>query len=208
MTEVHSQKRPSRRERAEETRARMIEAAHAVFLEQGYAGARMTDIAAEAGVAVQTLYYSFNTKASLLQACFDSAVLGPEKLPPPEKPFWADIAASTNGKDALAAFARGNGSILVRVAGIHEVAIAAKHEPEAVAILDRSESMRRSGYTQVVGMVAERGGLRKGLTRKRAIDTLLVIAGPSTYRELTRLGWRHEAIVAWQLELMTSQLLG
>ena len=32
--------------------------------------ARMTDIAAEAGVAVQTVYFTFHTKAELLQACY------------------------------------------------------------------------------------------------------------------------------------------
>jgi AcrR family transcriptional regulator len=30
----------------------------------------MTDIAAEAGVAVRTVYFTFYTKAELLQACY------------------------------------------------------------------------------------------------------------------------------------------
>ena len=53
----------------------MIYAAQEVFTSHGYAGARMTDIAAEAGVGVQTVYFTFHTKAELLQACYELAVL-------------------------------------------------------------------------------------------------------------------------------------
>ena len=72
----------TRREKAAATRERMLRAAIEVFAEEGYVGARMADIAARAGVAVQTVYFVFHTKPELLQACFDYAVLGPERLVP------------------------------------------------------------------------------------------------------------------------------
>ena len=53
--------RSKRREKAAATRERMLRAAIEVFAEQGYGGARMADIAARAGVAVQTLYFVFHT---------------------------------------------------------------------------------------------------------------------------------------------------
>ena len=74
-----------------------------MFTEAGYAGTRMTDIADRAGVAVQTLYYMFRTKAELLQACVEYAVLGPEELPPPQQPFWASMTAARSGRKALGA---------------------------------------------------------------------------------------------------------
>jgi AcrR family transcriptional regulator len=42
----------------------MIHAAQKVFAGHRYAGARMIDIAAEAGVAVLTVYFAFHTKPS------------------------------------------------------------------------------------------------------------------------------------------------
>ena len=71
------------------TRERIVRAAIDVFAEAGFVGARMNDIAARAGVAVQTVYFVFHTKAELLSACFDYAVLGPERLPPPQQAFWS-----------------------------------------------------------------------------------------------------------------------
>ena len=41
--------RPTRRERAAKTRERMVEAATQVFVERGYTGARMADIAERGG---------------------------------------------------------------------------------------------------------------------------------------------------------------
>src|SRR5690348_4176363 len=120
----------TRREKAAQTRARMVEAAHAVFVEEGYAGARMADIAARARVAVQTLYFTFHTKPGLLPACYDRAGLGPDGLPPRQQPFFHAIMAARSGRSALAAFAEGNGAIVARVAAIDEVARGAQHEPE------------------------------------------------------------------------------
>ena len=102
---VNTPKR-TRREQAAATRERMLRAAIEVFSEAGYVGARMNDIASRAGVAVQTVYFTFHTKAELLQACFDHAVLGPDRLPPLEQPFFAELAAAESGRAALAAFVR------------------------------------------------------------------------------------------------------
>jgi AcrR family transcriptional regulator len=67
----------------------MIHAAQKVFACHRYAGARMIDIAAEAGVAVPTVYFAFHTKAELLQACYELALLGEDgPRPPPAQPWW------------------------------------------------------------------------------------------------------------------------
>ena len=51
---------------AASTRARILEAAALVFETQGFSGARVEDIAAEAGVAVATVYKVFTNKRNLL----------------------------------------------------------------------------------------------------------------------------------------------
>jgi len=199
--------KPTRREKAAATRARMVAAAHEVFAEEGYVGARMADIAARAGVAVQTLYFTFHTKPELLQACYDTAVLGPDRLPPHEQPFFARIMAARSGRAALRAFAEGNGEIVARVAAIDDVARAAQHEPEAVAVRAHSERLRREGYGGIVAMLEERFGLRAGLSVTEATDVMLLLGSGAPYLTLTGYGWSHEQYVAFVADSLATQLL-
>ena len=55
------------------TEQRILDAAHVVFLRRGTAGARMQDIAAEAGVNQALLHYYFRSKARLSEAVFRRA---------------------------------------------------------------------------------------------------------------------------------------
>ncbi len=207
MTSVNPQPKKTRRERAAETRERMVEAALEVFAEEGYVGARMVDIAARAGVAVQTLYFTFHTKPELLQACYDHAVLGPDRLPPPEQPFFAQIMGARTGRAALAAFAEGNGAIVARVAAIDEVARAAMHEPEAVEVRENSERLRRDGYGVVVAHLDQRFGLRAELDVDRGTDLLLMLGSGAPYLMLRSYGWTHDQYVAWLADTLAIQLL-
>lgn len=56
-----------------QTEQRILDAAHAVFVRKGSAGARMQDIAAEAGVNQALLHYYFRTKDRLAEAVFRRA---------------------------------------------------------------------------------------------------------------------------------------
>ena len=176
MPDVVNAPKRTRREQAAATRERMIRAAIAVFTEAGFVGSRMGDIAERAGVAVQTVYFTFHTKAELLQACFDFAVLGPERRPPMEQAFFADLLAARSGRAALAAFVRGNTAILERAAAIKEVAESAPHEPDAAEVVAHSERLRREGLAEIVGMLADRFGLRAGLTGDDATDLLMMLS--------------------------------
>src|SRR5881392_1031625 len=53
-----------------DTEQRILDAAHAVFIRRGTAGARMQEIAAEAGVNQALLHYYFRSKARLSDAVF------------------------------------------------------------------------------------------------------------------------------------------
>ena len=58
------------RGRDESTEQRILDAAHAVFLRRGTAGARMQEIADEAGVNKALLHYYFRSKDRLAEAVF------------------------------------------------------------------------------------------------------------------------------------------
>ena len=57
-----------------DTESRILDAAHTVFLRRGTAGARMTEIAREAGVNHALLHYYFRSKQRLAEAVFRRAL--------------------------------------------------------------------------------------------------------------------------------------
>src|SRR6187397_2539111 len=76
-----------RAEKAQANRQRMRTAAQTLFTARGYSATSMQAIADEAGMAVQTLYFTFRTKRALLGELLDVAVAGDdEPVPNLERP--------------------------------------------------------------------------------------------------------------------------
>jgi len=189
----------TRRERAEHTRLSIIRAAHTEFVERGYTGTRMTDVATAAGVAVQTVYFVFHTKPELLAACYDHALLGEDDpKPPPEQPWYAAILAATSADESVAHFVAGNTAICERVAVLDDTVRAAVHEPEATGVHQRSQRLRREGYAVLIAHWRTTFGLRPELTEAKANDLLLMLSGPASYRELVvENGWSTDDYRTW-----------
>lgn len=209
MTPVKPPPEPgrTRRQKAAATRSRMVASATSVFVAGGYAGARMADIAADAGVAVQTLYYTYSTKADLLAACLDAAVLGPEGRAPTEQEFWQRAGSARTAADALAAYADGLTAILGRVAAMDEVVRGAVHEPGIEERRAHGEALRREGYHAMVGALAERFGLRTGLDVDAATDVAMAVASGPSYLALTRSGWTRDRYADWLADALGRLLL-
>lgn len=72
--------RPAAAQHDVHTEQRILDAAHDVFLRRGTAGARMQEIAAEAGVNQALLHYYFRSKDRLAEAVFRRAAM---RLVPP-----------------------------------------------------------------------------------------------------------------------------
>jgi AcrR family transcriptional regulator len=65
---------PATQERSRATRERLLEAAESVFAEKGYDGAKISDIAEEAGVSVGAVYFRFKDKSALFSAIAESFI--------------------------------------------------------------------------------------------------------------------------------------
>src|SRR2546422_6922518 len=63
-----------RRAQAAQTRQDILKAALQLFLEGGYAGTTINDVAAAAGVAVETIYPGFGRKGALFQRGVEAAI--------------------------------------------------------------------------------------------------------------------------------------
>jgi TetR/AcrR family transcriptional regulator len=75
MKRLNRKRRPHAR-RDGHTEQRILDAAHTVFVRRGTAGARMQEIAAEAGVNPALLHYYFRSKEQLARAAFARAASG------------------------------------------------------------------------------------------------------------------------------------
>lgn len=185
----------SRRERAAETTRRMATAACRVFGERGYAGTTMAAVADEAGVAVQTLYFRFHTKAELLQAAYEQAVLGPEGVPPHLAPWWKNVLAAADVRAAVAYLVGGTVPILERAAPLVRIVQA---DPEVRAVYEHNERLRREGNIQLVAALTEKHPLREGVEPARALDLLLALTGPQVFQLLTAdYGWSVADYADW-----------
>ena len=70
---------PRRREQASATRSDILAAAQRLFERQGYAATTMAAIAAEAGVALKTVYVAFETKSGVLRALWHLLLRGDDE---------------------------------------------------------------------------------------------------------------------------------
>lgn len=68
-----------RREQATETRRRIIQAAHDLFVGRGYGRTTIAEVAAAAGVAVETVYAAYRNKPTLLRQVFYATFRGDEE---------------------------------------------------------------------------------------------------------------------------------
>lgn len=199
----------TRRDRARATRLRMTNAAYTLFCERGYAGTTMADIAADAGVAVQTVYFTFHTKGELLSRTYDFAVLGEGEPLPPEKQAWyAQMTAEPDVTKALGHVVRGIGAILVRATPLDTVVRAgAAGDPDAARVRAFHERLRADGYGAMLEILRTKSDLRAGVSPERATHLLLLYVGMDMYRVLVHdFGWTHEDWVAWTLATLAEQV--
>src|SRR5918911_3920091 len=63
-------------QRVARTEAELMDAAHDLFLEQGYVSTTLAQVAQRAGLAARTVYVRFGTKAALFTRVVDGALVG------------------------------------------------------------------------------------------------------------------------------------
>lgn len=205
-------KRPAekgdRRSRAAETRRRMLDAAITCFTASGYAGTTMAEIAEEAGVAVQSLYFTFHTKAELLQETFDRAVLGDgPPVPPSEAEWYKAMEAEPTIDRALTHLVSGVTPILQRVSPLKPVFEAAAGEEGVAQVWERGEQLRLEGYRSIIEILATKQPLRDAHDPGSATDVLLVVLGADTFRAFTQARqWSLQQWKNWVAEVLEREL--
>jgi AcrR family transcriptional regulator len=184
-----------RQEQAEATRQAILDAARALFIERGYAGTTVADIATVARVALPTVYVSVGTKPEILDEL--------RKMIP---------VAARVPKDARAAFERAvepRQVIAGLVAGIrrlletsgalmYAIESAAPFEPVAAEAWAEGIVIHRRGCEAAVERLVALGALKNNASPTHTRDVLSFLSLPATWRTLGgEYGWDFDEVEAW-----------
>lgn len=189
----------------------MRDSARELFVKQGYAATTMDEIASEAAVAVQTVYYTFRTKGALLCEVMDVTAAGAETAPPvAQRPWMREAMTSPSPQRALALAIEHGTAIFERAAPLWPaINAAAAADPTVGEYWAGVTAGRRAGQHALVSRLAELGGLRPGLDVERGTDLVVVLIGHDTYSGLVEgAGWTVPTYQAWLFTTLTQQLLG
>lgn len=203
--------KPTRASRALETRMRMLDAARTEFGSHGYSATTMSEIADRAGVAVQTLYYTFRTKGLLLREVMEAAAGGDADPGPISDRRWlAEILSSSNPQRILALSAELASAVYERAAPLWPaIRAAALTDPGVDRYWREVGDSRRLGMGRVVRKIAVSGALRPGLSPETATDLMYTLAGHSTFQSLViDARWSAADYKAWLFTTLVQQLLG
>jgi len=201
--------RTRRADQAERTRRRIVDAATDLFTERGYSSTTIEAIAGRADVAVETVYSRFGSKANLLEAILEPAIVGRhdggDLFDQPEIVEIRQCVDQNRQVRLLAHFSRG---ILERTYTAHRIlASAAPSDPNAAALQRRDTERRCDGQRVYIDMLLSNGPLRDGLAPEDAALTYSALSNPSTFGFLIERGWTADRFERWLRDSLTRLLL-
>jgi AcrR family transcriptional regulator len=201
-----------RAEQVAQTRRDILATAGALFRERGYTGVSMPSIASEAGVAVETIYRAFGSKAGLFSAVVDAAIAGGAaraEVPVEERPAIRRIIEEPDPRRQVELYAATQPGIHRRAESLSRVlSDAAQSDPELRDLWESLENRRLDGQGGFVKMLADRGALRPGLSVEEGTDGLWTLTSMAVWDMLvTSRGWSAERYERWLADALMRLLL-
>jgi AcrR family transcriptional regulator len=198
---------PLRAEQALRTRAAVLDAAGRCFLRQGYAATTMKDVAAAAGVSVQTVFGQ-GSKAALLLACVDRAVVGDdEQAPLAQRALFARVVETPDRAGKLAAAREAaRAYIPVSVPMLRVFADAATGDAEIAGAWAEYERRRLQDCRLLMG--AFEPWFREGIDVDRATDIFWGVFSHVPVDNLVRVrGWSVDGYADFWVDAVERLLL-
>jgi AcrR family transcriptional regulator len=203
---VNAERRLSRRERADQTRARMIEAAYRLFIRDGYDATTMQAVAEEAGVAVQTVYFTFRTKAGLLREVDTRAIPGGDQGLDWSQRIYRQLAEERTATRLIAMWVTATAAVLKRITGF-VAQVGAGLDMDAASV-ERRNLERDHWFQRLIERLDMLGALKPDLTASRALDVARALVRIEAYQEmLQRWGWTEQEWIDWATCVLVRELL-
>ncbi|MFI9812567.1 TetR/AcrR family transcriptional regulator [Saccharothrix variisporea] len=199
----------TRSARASRTRRAILDAATELFVADGYGATTLQQVADRAGVAVQTIYFTFRNKPTLLKELVDVAIAGDdEPVATLDRPWFAEVVDAPDARTALTALVRGTRAVLERVAAVTDmVRTAVAAHPDLREVWPERDDPRHAVHLAAAEALVAKPGARD-LPAKRAADVLYALLSPELFLVLTRdRAWPVDDWEAWATDLLAAQLL-
>lgn len=172
-----------RAQRRAETESRLVDSASVLFVERGYAGTTLTDVAEHADVAPRTLYLHFPTKAELLLRCIAVAIAGDaEPIALVDRPAMAEIMSAATLEERLRLMASLTASLMARTGPLLDVAFqAAPTEPSIAAAAARGRADTRRTLREFWARIHDDGLLPPSVDLEWLTETATLLVHAETY---------------------------
>lgn len=213
MPKVNGRRRydaPGRRRRAQLTRRTILQAAQRLFEERGYRPTTVTAVAHRAGVAPETVYKIFGTKAALAKAVFDFALAGDdEPVPVIERPETQAIVAESDVRRKIVMYTEQMAARQVRSAKVQLMLRDGRHgQDDLEQIWQRLSEERLMGMTMLGRHLLGTGQLRPGIDLDEVRDVLWTYIAVDLYELLVlSRGWTVERYTRWIAHALTAALI-
>jgi AcrR family transcriptional regulator len=186
-----------------ETRARIVEAARAVFSEDGFHRAAVDEVARRADVARATVYYQFGSKLGLVEAVLDDI----ERSGGLER-----IIAAAELPDAVEAtmrsFEEGSRFWAADHVLVRKLIGLAAADPETRQLVQGRDRNRHALVTRLASRLAEQRRLRPGCSVEEAVQTLSLLSSFEAFDHLlTGHALDADAVAAFLVQLVERSLI-
>jgi AcrR family transcriptional regulator len=197
-----------RREQAEETRRRIIIAAHELFVADGYGRTTIAAVAQRAGVAVETVYASFRNKPTLLRQVWYFSFRGDEEdqrlLDHPEiQALFAEPDLARRLRQQATTYT----AVFRRFVPLHRALQgAAASEPAAAAMVAEFDERRFDVCMRYARSAARTGQLAVGAAECRDV-LYATMDGFLWHRLVTERGWSDQRFADYLAGMWISALV-
>ena len=192
------------------TRSVILATARQLFLERGYAGTTMQDIASSAGIALDTVYASVGRKTALFRLIVETAISGGDSpIPAEQRDYVTAIRAEPTADRKLIIYAEALTDIHRRLAPIFRVLEAASIVDSDLKAMWAEIANRRAANMKLFAQnLADTGNLRKDLSVSRVADIMWSMNSPEFYLLLVeQRRWSPKEYASWLADAWKRLLL-
>lgn len=175
-------------------------AATELFVERGWGGTTLADVARVAGVADRTVYVHFATKADLLHRCIDVAIGGDQDdVAIGERDWMLAAMGAPSSDERIERMAAVTASLMARSSRLVDVARqAAPSEPSIAARANAAASQTRDMLRRFWLDMANDDLLPRSIDLEWLAETASVLAQAETFLLVTgTTGWNIPTFEAW-----------